>query len=102
MKLSEKQIQEALNVKFESDLGKITIRKWFENLLLTLWDEQERFSGKRPFGNSDWAVGPIFALVAKNFIPGSHYDPEDFYPESWEVADKVMNQLIKACFKQGE
>ena len=38
----------------KNDIGAKTIGEYFEKLLLTLWDEQEDFSGKRPFGNSGW------------------------------------------------
>lgn len=38
----------------ENDAGAKTIGEYLKKLLLTLWDEEDGFSGKRPFGNSSW------------------------------------------------
>lgn len=38
----------------ENDSGADTIRGYLKALLHKLWDEDEGFSGKRPFGNSGW------------------------------------------------
>lgn len=47
----------ALNIRFttpEEDSGAETLREYLQKLLLTLFEEDEGFSGKRPFGNSGW------------------------------------------------
>ena len=48
--------KEMLDVKFEhGDFEEpISFRDFFKQLLSTLIDEEEGFSGKRPFGNSGW------------------------------------------------
>jgi hypothetical protein len=38
----------------QNDAGAKTIREYLCRLLLKLWQEDEGFSGKRPFGNSGW------------------------------------------------
>lgn len=38
----------------ENDTGAKTVREYLLRLLMTLIEEGESFSGKRPFGNSDW------------------------------------------------
>lgn len=38
----------------ENDSGAYTVKGYLKALLFTLWDEDEGFSGKRPFGNSGW------------------------------------------------
>jgi hypothetical protein len=65
--------QEILDLKFKSeDLHKtITIRNYFKELLLTLWKEEEGFSGKRPFGNSGWQK-EVYNCFADNNINGNY------------------------------
>lgn len=48
--------------------GETTIREYLMRLLLTLWQEGESFSGKRPFGNSGWEWDVIDALHVAGFI----------------------------------
>lgn len=46
----------------KNDAGAETVRGYLYALLATAWDEEEGFSGKRPFGNSGWKreiVGPL-------------------------------------------
>ena len=50
--------------------GEITLREYFKNLLTTLWEEAEGFSGKRPFGNSGWQYDVYKALIKNDLIPG--------------------------------
>jgi hypothetical protein len=50
--------------------GEITIREYLKKLLVTLWDEQEGFSGKRPFGNSGWEWDVYKPLIEAKLIPG--------------------------------
>ncbi len=51
-----KSNKEILDHKFYcDDLDcEVTIRGYFRELLSKLWEEEEGFSGKRPFGNSGW------------------------------------------------
>lgn len=65
--------QEILDLVFYSgDLGKdVTIRKWFEAIVMALWEDQESFSGKRPLGNSGWDGDLVACLIRNNLIPGS-------------------------------
>lgn len=76
----------------------ITIRDYLCNLLSTLWKEKERFSGKRPFGNSGWECDLYAALVSNGFIFGEL--DEDGYLDyvDEESADKFVHELIMVCF----
>ena len=47
-----------------------TIRDYLHLLLKTLWKEGESFSGKRPFGNSDWEDDLFKPLVVNGFVRG--------------------------------
>jgi hypothetical protein len=49
---------------------KISIHDYLIELLKTLWEEQDEFSGKRPFGNSGWDYDLIGCLIANNIIEG--------------------------------
>lgn len=64
-----KGFDEALNVLLIDDYENlITVRQYLCNLLVRLWEEKESFSGKRPFGNSDWDAVITYALAREGFI----------------------------------
>lgn len=87
----------------ENDSGADTIKGYLKALLFTLWDEEEGFSGKHPFGNSGWTNDIAFALVKGKFIKGSiHIEMEDgeITGEYLDDADfKAMNKLIKLAIE---
>lgn len=86
---------EALDLKFySSDLGKdVTIRDYLHELLLTLWNKGESFSGKRPFGNSGWETDLFIPLIKAGYVKGTL--DEDGYLEGVEKdAPKYVQQLI--------
>lgn len=57
-------IQAVLNCPLEeNDSGADTVKGYLKALLFTLWDEDEGFSGKRPFGNSGWEYDLTDALI---------------------------------------
>jgi hypothetical protein len=75
---------------------------WLYKLLQTLWDEEEGFSGRRPFGNSGWSLDLIYSLVDCGYIPGTTYrdedgDLHDCTYDSHE-ADRLISDLIKYAF----
>ena len=89
---------EILKLKFYSkDLDrKITIKKFFQELLLTLFKEKEMFNSKRPFGNSDWDCDLIICLIKNNVIYGK-LDEDDYIEDyDWEHYDSVLEKLIKS------
>ncbi len=66
------QLDAALAVAFDSDAGDgLTVREWLTDLLMTVWVEEEEFSGKRAWGNSGWQWDVYPALVAGGFIAGT-------------------------------
>lgn len=79
---------------------KITISKFFEELLVTLWYENEQFSGKRPFGNGGWQSDLYCCLIKNKIIDGSL--DEDGYVESFneEKSAKYIEKLIKYIFSK--
>lgn len=97
------EFENALNAKASyTDFPDISVREYLCRLLVTLWDEEECFSGKRPFGNSGWAFDLIYSLVACGFIPGTLTVDSDGDLENCiydqEDANIKIQQLICYCF----
>lgn len=68
----DKGLLAALGVRFSSDAGDdLTVREYLRTLLMTLWEEGEGFSGKRPFGNSSWEYEIYNPLVKAGFLQGT-------------------------------
>lgn len=74
----------------ENDARARTIREYLIALLSALWDEQEGFSGKRPFGNSGWDCDLLVPLIRGGLIDGRL--DEDGYIE--EIDDNGGEHLI--------
>lgn len=91
-------IEEIKNIKFYCrDLDRdLTIREYLIELLYTLWNEGEDFSGKRPFGNSGWEFY-LYEVLLKHKVVGGSSD-EDGYIESIDrkKADKIIFEVIKS------
>lgn len=82
----------------DNDAGAKTIGDYLKLLLLTLWDEEEGFSGKRPFGNSGWQYEIYKALISAKVVNGKldedgYIDEVDYY-----TADNVVRQIIVGAF----
>ena len=82
----------------ENDAEAKTIGEYLEKLLLTLWDEEDSFSGKRPFGNSGWKWEVYTALISAKVVNGKL--DEDGYIEEvdFSMADDVVRNIIIALF----
>lgn len=48
----------------------MSIRQYFEALLMKLWEENEGFNGKRPWGNSGWDYDVYVPLIKAGLIEG--------------------------------
>jgi hypothetical protein len=97
---------DALNLRMPEgcDAGaNITVRDYLFELLDAVWDEGESFSGKRPFGNSDWEYDLYVPLVQAGFIEGKldadgYIDELNFQPSVRAKAHKYVRELIKYAF----
>jgi hypothetical protein len=100
-----KDLDAALDVRFDSDAGsQLTVREYFRELLTTLWEEKEGFSGKRPFGNSGWEYEVHIALAKAGFVDLGEWDDEcEGYEmattEQHKAADAYCRELIKRVFE---
>ncbi|MBP7253938.1 MAG: hypothetical protein KBA75_10705 [Alphaproteobacteria bacterium] len=100
---TNKGLLDALEVRFDSGAGDdITVRDYLRTLLITLWEEKESFSGKRPFGNSGWEYEVLIPLAKAGFV---YLGPlnEDGEPYNWtqeqiQYANAYVSDLILAAF----
>lgn len=98
-----KKHREALESKFTSrDLEKdLTFRQYFTTLLMTLWEEGEGFSGKRPFGNSGWEydlfIGLCQAGLIKHEVDMEDTEYPEYYYDSGEAHAFVEGMLKEFC-----
>lgn len=89
---------EVLSLSFKcDDLDReLTIRQWLAELLLTLWREEEGFSGKRPFGNSGWQWDVAAVLIKAGAITGK-LDSDGFVDEAddEELKDVIEGAILE-------
>lgn len=80
----------------QNDAEAKTIRDYLKALLSTLWEEDEGFSGKRPFGNSGWKGDLQIPLVKAEIVPGK-LDSDGYLDDCDDVAaDHAIRAAIKA------
>ena len=94
---------DALEVRFSSDAGDdITIRDYLRTLLMTVWEENESFSGKRPFGNIGWDYDIPIALAKAGFVDlgplGEDGEPYNWTQQQMNNAHAYVCDLILASF----
>lgn len=87
----------------ENDAEAKTIGEYLGKLLATLWEEEESFSGKRPFGNSGWQSCVEFALVRAGVVRGTIIEEDgdewlDGYDEAG--AENAVQRAIEAMWKR--
>lgn len=68
-----------------------TIGEYFTALMLLLWQQEDEFSGKRPFGNSDWSMEVDRALIKAGLL---EEDEWGFPADDW-VASQLVREAIK-------
>lgn len=83
----------------KNDSGAKDICGYLRELLYTLWEDGEGFSGKRPFGNSGWEFDLYHGLAKGGFINATL--DEDGYLDSFPDDQRVLaNRIIFACINQ--
>ena len=90
-------IKDILEIKIENDdfPKKTTIKDYLKRLLETVWEEQEMFSGKRAFGNSDWCYDLYIPLIKAGVIDGEL--DEDGYVNKCD--NPKGHKIIMDCIK---
>lgn len=79
----------------ENDAGATTVKAYLLALLSRVWELDESFSGKRPFGNSGWKGDLYSPLVAAGYVEG--YEEEGrHYSNNDKLADELIFRAIEA------
>lgn len=79
----------------DNDAGAGTVREYLATLLHLLWDEQEGFNGKRPFGNSGWDYDIYRALIAGGALAGTYDDKVGAHINDYRQARILVRTLIE-------
>jgi hypothetical protein len=78
-----------------NDAGASTVRGYLVELLWKLWQEEEGFSAKRPFGNSGWQFDVYEALARAQVIPARFdRDGEELLDFDRHEADEIIKIAI--------
>jgi len=87
----------ALGVGLEGGFEGWTVRRYLRELLSAVWSDGEGFSGKGPFGNSDWDYDLYLPLGRAGFIeleaPNPLY-PDQLVPRDERAAHVFVSDLI--------
>ena len=86
----------------KNDAGAKTVGEYFKILLLTLWDEEDGFSGKRPFGNSGWKYEVYTALVSAGVVDGKIDEDGYLGDVDCSAADGICREIISGIFNTEE
>lgn len=76
-----------------NDAGAHSIGEYLGLLLHVLWDENEGFSGKEPFGNGNWEMDIYRALVRGGLVDGV-IDGDGYLDVDDEAANRLVAQAI--------
>ena len=83
----------------ENDANAATIRDYLMALLLTLWNEADGFSGKRPFGNSDWEWDLYYPLIEAGIVAGKFESDDEGNKYISDVDDRAAWFIIENAIK---
>lgn len=81
-----------------NDSGAATVRGYLVALLSNLWEEEEGFSGKRPFGNSGWQYDLYVPMVQAGMVPGT-VDADGYVDDFPQASRKMADDLILAAIE---
>ena len=94
--MKEEKTMDILDVKmYMNDAGAKNIREYLKALLHKVWDEEECFSGKHPFGNSSWQYDVHYALAKANLIT-SDFIEDELMSYDRDTANKLILEAIEA------
>ena len=98
--VTEYSAQELRKLPMHGEYQGITLGEYFDDLLMTLWEQGEGFSGKRPFGNSGWENDVYIALLAAQATAGYISFDEDGWVEDFDIhnkshADSLVYKMIR-------
>ncbi len=77
-----------------NDADATTVGDYLRALLKYIWTKNDRFSGKRPFGNSGWQYDIYKALIVAKVVAGSLDEMGYVDKLDEEAADKLIIEAI--------
>jgi len=77
----------------ENEIEAKTVRDYLKQLLSAVWEEEESFSGKRPFGNSGWKY-EIYHTLAHQKVIAADIDEEGYIGDIKRDQKDKADQLI--------
>jgi hypothetical protein len=91
--MNEELSTKILNTPIECELGDSTIGGYLCELLITLLNKEEGFSGKRPFGNSGWKNYLLAAMAEGGFVEAT-FDSEGYLDQVSKEEEQKAFDLI--------
>ncbi len=79
---------------------RITVRDFLKKLLTKLWEEEDGFTGKRPFGNSCWKDDIFTEMCKRKIIDGEIEYFEDGSILSIDWDGKKGNEILLDAIKR--
>lgn len=88
---SDEDLKDALNIRFnERDHDReMSIREYLKLILDKVWEDDECFNGKRPFGNSGWQ-DQVHDILAENGLMAS----TGYFSADTEAGKLVVRRMI--------
>lgn len=75
-----------------NDAGVGSVRDYLHALLLVLWEEGDNFSGKKPFGNSDWETELWSPLLEAGLVEGA--------VDAWGAISEIDRVKVDALIRK--
>lgn len=95
---SSNMLDRVLDLDMDSrDHRNTTIREYLTALLSAVWEQEEGFSGKRPFGNSGWVLDFVKPLAKAGYIE-AEYNSE--YPDELDRISPEERAKMREIIRQ--
>lgn len=80
----------------DSDVGDVKLRSYVHQLFEALWQQVDSFSGKRPFGSSDWQWRVYAAMGRAGYVEAVFDDYGDLEAVDMKRADALVIRATQA------
>lgn len=97
--MSEPTLPQILDLPMsENDADAETVRGYLIELLAAVWQEQEAFSGKRPFGNSSWCYELYLPLAKAGYVQAT-FDEDGYLDDMSGDEQRKADLLIATAIR---
>jgi len=88
--------QQILDLDLEpNDAGAATVRDYLIELLRLVWEHEQGFSGKRPFGNSGWQHDLYVPMAEQGWIASHSNQWDELVIDEPREADRLIDLAIQ-------